>query len=251
MLPQITLGSLQIPTYFLIISLTCCACMLWFWRRAIARELRPSFALDLSLVIFISGFLGARFLHVVWEQPRFYLSSPWQVLNVFSGGYVFLGGALAATVSAFFYCRRHKEIFWAWADLVAPVAALGYALGRISCFLQGCCYGKACELPWAVTFPSHSQWGLELVARHPTQVYATILEFGILVALLWLERRPHKTGEIFLSWVIMHSTSRVFLEIFRDDPRGFAPLGISLATWISLVFVSAAVRFQKSLETRR
>jgi phosphatidylglycerol:prolipoprotein diacylglycerol transferase len=242
-------SNLEIPTYFLMISLACSLGLVWFWRRALARNLSAHMALDLSLVIFISGFVGARILHVIWEEPKFYIENPALIFNIFSGGYVFLGGVLGATLGAYFFCRWKKESFFQWADVVAPVISFGYAFGRIGCFLRGCCYGKVCQLPWAVTFPSHEELGIALEPRHPTQLYASLIEVGIMIYLLRRERYASKTGEIFLLWVVMHCTARVFLEIFRDDPRGFAPLGVSLATWLSLIFIALAIKYQSRART--
>ena len=241
MYPLLALSDqLQIPTYFVVISFVCCLTMYWFWKRAIKRDMNPHFALDLSMVIFGSGFLGARLLHVIWEAPTFYWEHPLEIFNLFAGGYVYLGGLAASVAATYYYCKIKNEIFLNWADLLAPVCALGYGLGRLACFARGCCYGKACSLPWAVSFTSHESMGVLLIPRHPTQLYAVLIELSITAYLLWRERRAHVPGEIFLNWIILHGWARLTLEIFRDDDRGFAPLGLSLATWIAVAMIAVA-----------
>lgn len=241
MYPLLALSDqLQIPTYFVIVSLTCCLTMYWLWKRAMKKDLNVHFALDLSMVIFVSGFLGARLLHIIWEEPQFYWQHPLEVFNIFAGGYVYLGGLASAVVATYYFCRFRNEIFLNWADLLAPICALGYALGRLACFARGCCYGKSCSLPWAPSFPSHESMGILLIPRHPTQLYAFLAEIGIMFYLLWQERKNHIAGEIFLKWLFLHGCARLALEFFRDDDRGFAPLGLSLATWLSVLLITGA-----------
>ena len=126
--------------------------------------------------------------------------------------------------------------------------ALGYGLGRLGCFLNGCCFGKLCELPWAVEF--HYP-GLPANLRHPTQLYATAWELGALVVLLLLEKYSDKVqqkvlrtqGALFFTWLALHAVGRLIMEQFRDDYRGAEPLGQSVATWWALAMLLLSLLF--------
>lgn len=228
MLPFIHFFALQISTYFLVISFTCMVCTFWFLARCEKRNLIRVTAIDMTLVCLIGGFVGARLLHVFWEDPGFYQQHPLAVLEIWRGGFVFLGGVLGAWAACTVFCVFKSEPFWFWADVAIPCISLGYAIGRIACFLNGCCYGRFCELPWAVAL----QGGM----RHPTQLYATLWELCLCALLLKIEPKVRMAGTLFSVWLVLHALGRVMMEYFRDDPRGPMLYGISIGTWMSLAF---------------
>jgi phosphatidylglycerol:prolipoprotein diacylglycerol transferase len=220
-------------TYYLIISLSATASALWFLKRSEAQGLTRIAAIDFTLVVLVAGFLGARLTHVFYEEPAFYREHPWRVLEFWYGGFVYLGGLMGALLGAAFFCERRHEPLWMWADLAAPPAALAYALGRVGCFFNGCCYGRACELPWAVFM--HGQH------RHPTQLYAALWEGLTVLALLWIEPRFKRPGTLFGLWLVLHGMGRMLMEHFRDDPRGPLMAGLSLGTWLSAVLIGGGL----------
>ncbi|MGE0526904.1 MAG: prolipoprotein diacylglyceryl transferase [Bdellovibrionales bacterium] len=230
MLPALHLSSAPpIATYFLIISLACSLGAVWFVRRASARALERVTAVDLTLTTMISAFLGARLLHVVFEEAWFYQHHPLRVLQVWNGGFVFLGGAVAGILAGWLFCWWKREPFWYWADTAVVPLAFGYGMGRIACFLNGCCYGRTCDLPWAID--------LHGAHRHPTQLYASFWEFAVLGVLLVVERRLRTSGYLFSLWLILHGAGRIVMEMFRDDPRGGPILGLSLGIWMSTALI--------------
>lgn len=225
--PFINLFGIQISSYFLVISLACIFCTLWFLRRADQRNLIRTTAIDLTLTCLIGGFVGARLLHVFWEEPEFYRQNPMAILMFWNGGFVFLGGVVGSWLACTLFCIFRSEAFWFWADVAIPCISLGYAIGRFACFLNGCCYGRYCELPWAV----HMHGGL----RHPTQLYASLWELAICAFLLSIEKRVRMAGTLFSIWLVLHAIGRVMMEYFRDDPRGPLLYGGTAGTWMSLV----------------
>ncbi len=230
-LPSFTLFGAVIPVYFLVSALAFVAGLFLLVRRADRSGLSRNRALDISLVLMISGFIGSRLFHVFFEEPAYYWARPWLVFDIWSGGFVWYGGALlGALCSALFVRFWVKEPLGRWLDLFAPVAALGYAIGRVACVLTGCCYGRVFS------------WAGEL-DRHPTQSYAVAWELGVLAVLLLLERRVwlRRPGQLFWLWLCLHACGRLMMESFRDDPRGPALLGLSISSWISLALLVAAV----------
>jgi len=231
--PQLNLFSIFISTYFLTISLACIAGSLWFIRRATKRGLRRLDAVDLTLTVLISGFLGARALHVLYEEPGYYALEPMAVFEVWNGGFVFFGGVIGAWIGALVFSQWRRQPFWFWADLAAPPIALGYAIGRLGCFLNGCCYGKICELPWAVD--------LHGAIRHPTQIYATLWELGVIAILIFIERHIKRSGNLFNIWLLLHCLGRLGMEALRDDPRGALIGGLTISSWLAVAMMGAGL----------
>lgn len=228
MFPEIRLtSSFGVSTYFLIISLACTLGALWFIRRAAARGLEKVTAIDLTLLCLVAGFTGARLLHVFYEDFSYYQANPFAVLYIWNGGFVFLGGVIAAWAAGVLFCNLKKEPFWFWADAAAPPIAFAYAMGRVACFANGCCFGKECVLPWAVDMHGY--------LRHPAQLYATGWELLLLAVLLKIEPRTRTSGILFNLWLLGHAGGRLLMEAFRADPRGDLLLGLSLGTWMSIV----------------
>ncbi len=248
--PEINLGFVSLPTYYFVISLTYCLCIIWFYKRCDNRNLPQKNAMDIGLIVLICGFIGARLFHILFEFPSHYIKHPIEIFYFWQGGFVFYGGFLAAYACAFLYARKLKLTFWLWHDTLAPVLAFGYAMGRMACFLVGCCYGKVCDLPWAVPLKQvHVTTDhLSVVLRHPTQLYAVIIEFATLAFLLWYEKKRPRLGNVFLYWVGLHSLGRIIMEVFRDDPRGSTFFGLSLSTVISILLIStvATILYSRS-----
>jgi len=252
MYPFIPLGNgIYLPTYLLVISLTYSGCLIWVYHRARRLNQPVSVALDFCLAIMVGGFIGARAMHVFFENWNYYRLFPLEILKIWQGGFVFYGGFFGALVASLIYAKRAQQSFWQWADFFAPVLAVGYGVGRLGCLLNGCCFGELCEFPWAIDF---HQPGLPSGARHPTQIYAMLWELSVTLPLLfWLPKRvPERfktAGQLFLTWLFLHALGRLLMESFRDDYRGPAILGLSVSTVISLVIISFAIvlNLRKSL----
>lgn len=248
MYPLIRLtNSLELPTYFVIISATYVLATIWLVRRTERAHLSRQVALDLALAIMIGGFIGSRVFHIVFEQPSLYWQNPQMILEFWHGGFVFYGGAVGAALATAMVFFKKRMAPWIWFDIFAPLFPFGYGLGRLGCFLAGCCFGRDCPYPWAVRFPP----GVEApahVAIHPTQLYAAAWELTVLGLLLLLERtvRGHaqnlppkvlpfvRPGYLLFSWGILHSLGRIGMESFRADFRGHFFFGFSPATWMSI-----------------
>ncbi len=106
---------------------------------------------------------------------------------------------------------------WKIADVLAPSIALGSVFGRIGCLLNGCCYGRACDAPWAITFPADNPLHPPTTPVHPTEIYDALLNFALYVFLAWLFRRKKFDGQIFAAYLICYAFTRSFVEYFRGD----------------------------------
>jgi len=159
----------NIPGYGLALMIGFLLSIIWAARRAARSGADPDVILNCGFVALIGGVIGSRAMYVVhyWEQFA-YRGSAWQVftaiIDVRKGGLEVYGGVVAVALFALVYLWRSRlSIRW-YLDIIAPSAALGMGLGRIGCFLNGCCWGGVCtEVPWSMRFPfgsgpSVQQW---------------------------------------------------------------------------------------------
>ncbi|MBT6660233.1 MAG: prolipoprotein diacylglyceryl transferase [Verrucomicrobia bacterium] len=198
-------------------------------RRCVLDKLDGKAISDLGVGIIIAGMLGARAMHVVTYWDALYAGKPlWQVLDFRGGGLVFYGGFIGAALAVILYTRFHgKQPLWKIADAFAPSIPLGHALGRLGCLMYGCCFGAACDLPWAVQFPAYSPAydalgqapgdAAHSVHVHPTQIYSVLLNAALYGGLVWLYRRKRFDGQVFAVYLVGYSLNRFAVEFFRGD----------------------------------
>ena len=212
--------------------------------RARARGLRPDRIMDLGIWIIVSALLGAKLMLLVVEWDVYSRSGADLLTLVRSAG-VFYGGLILAVAVALFYLWRHRLPVWSVTDIFAPGIALGHAVGRVGCFLAGCCFGRETSVPWAVTFRSEyaaRNVGTPInVPLHPTQLYEAAAELLILGLLLVTERRGRPfPGRTFWGYMLFYGLSRFLIEFYRGDSRG--TIGIfSTSQFVSLLIVPVSI----------
>lgn len=202
---------------------------------------------DLCFYILIAAIVGSRLFYMI-VNPQTFIENPLEIFKIWNGGLVFYGGFIAALVTAVVYLKRRRMPIGGTADMLAPGLAAGHVLGRVGCFFAGCCYGKTCDLPWAVTFTHPMSLAPHAIALHPSQLY----EVGnnlVIFGLLWMFRR-RKTfdGQVFWIYMLMYGVTRAILEIFRGDPRGFllgGMLSVSQAIGIALAAIALIMLIRK------
>jgi phosphatidylglycerol:prolipoprotein diacylglycerol transferase len=216
-------GSFSVHWYGVMMAV---AFLLGLWtasRRGLRYGVDPEKVLDIGPWVIIGTIVGARALHVVtyWDtlmKDPLFPNAPWtEIFMVQRGGLVFYGGLIGASLACIIYVRFKKLPLWKMADVLAPSIALGYVFGRIGCFLNGCCYGAACDLPWAVRYPADSASQPPTHAVHPTQLYDSLLSLGLYLGLAWLYRRKKFDGQIFATYLMCYAMTRSIVETFRGD----------------------------------
>ncbi len=235
------IGPLNIYSYGVMVALGFAIAAAFIYRRAPVYNLDGNMVVDYTIIILVSGVAGARLFYVLLNIG-YYTANPFEIVNLSKGGLVWYGGFIGALAASAWFVRARKLDFWAVSDLVAPYLALAQALGRVGCFLNGCCYGKVAPAgAWAVAFPQDG------TLRYPSQVYSAIGLLGIFVLLrLWQDRRRF-TGEIFLGYCMLYAGKRFAIEFFRgDNPRIFASLTMSQAISIVIFTAAAAVFISRS-----
>jgi phosphatidylglycerol:prolipoprotein diacylglycerol transferase len=236
-----SIGPLTIHSYGLFVAIGFTVGILVTVRIGKAEGIKSQVVMDMGLVVILWAIIGSRLAYVLMNFS-FYRTNPLNVFKVWEGGLVFSGGLIAVAVAMSWYLKRHHLSFWTMGDLWAPGIAIGQSIGRLGCFMAGCCYGKPTNLKWGVVFTHPSSLAPPNMSLHPTQLYASLSGLTIFVVLMVLHAKKHFEGQVFIWFLILHSTARLLIERFRGDNLG-SVLGteMSITQLISTLILIASV----------
>jgi phosphatidylglycerol:prolipoprotein diacylglycerol transferase len=221
----------------------------WIVTRRLGAEIAPAVPwTDVYFFTVLAGFLGAKVANVLVSLPAL-LDGRRSLAGTLVGGGIWFGGVIAGSAVWYALAKRHRLRPGQLANLVFVVAPLCHAIGRIGCFLGGCCYGSACSLPWAVTYTNPDARRLNGtplgVPLHPTVLYESGLELVNFAVSFVLWRRKVADWTIAVVWLGLYGVERFLLEFLRSDPRGF--LGpLSTSQWLGLVAVGCSAALWRS-----
>lgn len=219
------IGWLKIHSYGLCVAIGFLVALYLTQRDAQKRGINPEIIQTEGIITLITGLIGARLFHILMFPNEYSITNPIGWIAVWEGGLVFQGAIPFAFAYAYWAMKRRKISFLLVADCAVPYLALGQGIGRIGCFLNGCCYGRPTSLPWGVKFPTGSMvfqsypgeggWSLPV---HPTQLYATVGLVFLCLLLIYIrdEWKPF-TGITVPAYFFLHGVMRFFNEIFRGD----------------------------------
>lgn len=209
---------------------------LWMAARRVQRDgMAAETVWNLGIWLILGGLLGAKVAYV-WRYWDEFLAAPFSMIR---SGFVFYGGLLGGMLATVAYAQLRRISTWKLADALAPSLALGHALGRVGCFLEGCCYGSRCDLPWAVKYP-HTHETRGLFAVHPTQWYEAAGLLALFAALHWLYPRKRFDGQIWWLYALCYSVLRFKVEFFRGDAPTMR-FGFTTAQMLSAALFGVAI----------
>jgi len=189
-------------------------------------------ASDLIFWAAIGGIIGAK-LFSVFENFGDFLSDP--IHTLFSGsGFVFHGGLMGGTISVIIILHIYKKPIGTYADIAGPIILIGQGIGRIGCFLAGCCHGSMTSCGCGISYPEGSQASyyqyhqhlldsalMKSLPVHPSPLYETVLNFLMAFLIIKLIRpKMKKRGVSFGVAIIYAGLVRFFLEFVRINPKG-------------------------------
>ena len=178
------------------------------YRRAPIHEIAPEKALDIMIICLPVGIIGARAYYVLFNWAD-YSGDFMKIINVRLGGLAVHGGLLAGFLACLIICRVREmgplNIF----DLFAPCIALGQSIGRWGNYFNSEAHGGPTELPWGIP--------VDGLMVHPTFLYESIWCFFMFFALVFIDNRRSFEGQTFLSYGMLYSFERFFVEILRTD----------------------------------
>ncbi len=164
--------------------------------------------LYIILAALLGGLIGSRLGSALFVYREFYFKNPLMIFSPVAGGKTVVGGL----IGGYFGVITAKRIFninRSTGDVFAPGLALGIAIGRIGCFLNGCCYGTVSNLPWSIRING------QLV--HPTQIYESLFCFLLFIFLWVIRSRVRKEGDLFKIFLLIYSFFRFWIEFLRGD----------------------------------
>lgn len=206
------------------------------------QNFNPDTVFNLLFTGFIFGIIGARIFYVI-ENIDFYLKDPIEIILLNHGGLSWFGGLFMGLVSCILYLRNKRLPFYKTADLIIPFLALGQAIGRAGCLLNGCCYGKPSIS--GIYFPVHD------AVLIPTQTYSSLALILIYIILRMMQARPHKEGTVLFAYLMLYSIKRFIIEFWRAD-NDIILSGLTLFQIISLaVFFLAFFKYTLIIKSRR
>ncbi|HKV04272.1 MAG TPA: prolipoprotein diacylglyceryl transferase [Candidatus Acidoferrales bacterium] len=216
-------GSVTIYTYGVLAAVGFLVGLWYAYRKAPRAGLDPNQIWNLGIYGILIA-LGTSKLWLILSAWDYYTANPREIFSIttFQSAGTFYGGVLGGIIWVVLYAHFQKMSFLRVLDLAAAPVALGHAIGRLGCFMAGCCYGKPTSLPWGVTFTSpvaERVAGTPLhVALHPTQLYEAAAEFINVGLLVWLGAKRRFAGQIVGAFFILYGVERGAIEFLRDDP---------------------------------
>ncbi|MGI4896073.1 MAG: prolipoprotein diacylglyceryl transferase [Janthinobacterium lividum] len=254
------LGPIPIRAYALCIVVGIVVGVLIAERRWRAKGGRQDFILDVAVWAVPLGVVGARLYHVI-TSPQAYFGAggnPVRAFYVWEGGLGIWGAIAGGAVGAWIACRRHGYRFPPLMDAVAPGLLVAQACGRWGNWFNNELFGRASDLPWALTIHRWNEADGQAVLGadgrpqvlgtfHPTFLYESLWCLAAAGALVLLDRRfRFRHGQAFLLYVVLYTAGRSWFEALRIDDANHI-LGLRVNTWVAgIVFVVALVAFVRS-----
>ena len=219
------IGPYSVYSYGAMLALAFLVCSFLAKRRAASIGMDGEKILDLTVLLIMSGVIGGRIMFVVLDL-EYFKTRPLDIFKLWEGGLVCYGGLILAVISGAVFLRIYRMPILKTADLMMPYVALGQAIGRIGCFLNGCCYGKTPALP--------------------TQLFESA---AMLIVYLILRRRVPSNGRTFFLYLILYSVFRFFNEFIRGDNM-LAVMGLTFSQFISVIIFTAAAILWKTIPSK-
>ncbi len=233
------IGPFTIYSYGAMLAVAVMVCAYFLSRDAVKLGLSKDIAFDLLFWLTLGGIIGARIFYIMISWDHF-SQNLGEIVMINRGGLAWQGGFIGGLIAGAWFVKAKKLRFRLMLDLAAPYIALGQAIGRIGCFFNGCCYGK----PWifGIYFPVHQ------ARLYPTQLYETVMLFGIFLILRFFKRPNWPQGMVFVVYLWLAAIERFIVEFYRAD-HDILLWGLSLFQFIAMGVFAAGIivyfRFKK------
>ena len=176
-------------------------------------EVKDDSLSDIVMIVLFSALIGARLFYVIRFWNESFAMRPFSaVFKIWEGGLVFQGGFIVAALALIVYCIKKKIPIGNLGDLIAPALPLGHAIGRIGCFINGCCFGFVpYDGPLSVRYP------FSTAGHFPAQLVESLGNVIICAILLLVEKRDLARGKRFLLYLFCYTVLRFCVEPLRGD----------------------------------
>lgn len=218
------IGTFTVRSYGALVALSFLISFYLLHGEAKRKNFYPDKIPDMTLAMLIFGIIGARLLHVAVNLD-YYKSHSSEIALIWRGGLAVYGGILFAIIAGWAFAVKNKIPFLKTSDLVVPYVALGQSIGRIGCFLNGCCFGRD---------------------DHPVQLYAALALLSVFVILRLAGQKRHRPGFIFGLYMVLYTAQRFAIDFLRGDtPRYLFGLTVSQLISVALFFTGLVFLVRK------
>jgi phosphatidylglycerol---prolipoprotein diacylglyceryl transferase len=220
------IGFIHIYSYGLMVGCAFFISAFLLSERAARAGFKEDFFWNLCFWALIGGIAGGRLAYIILNF-QFFRDNPQEILMLWHGGLVWYGGLLGGILCALFYVKLKKKSIGKVLDELAPFVALGHSIGRIGCFLNGCCYGRPAA--WGIYFPVHNDYLI------PVQLFSSLNLLAVFIILRVMQERARRQGFVFVAYLLLSSLERFLMEFLRNDS---APIFYGLTVF---QIISAAI----------
>ena len=252
---SISIGGFEIAFYGIIIGIGMLAGLYMAQKDARRRGQDPELYLDFALYAIIFSIIGARLYYVIFDW-ELYKDNPIEIFNLRGGGLAIYGGIIGAVLTLMVFTKVRKVSFFSMADTGCIGLITGQIIGRWGNFFNCEAFGGytdsllAMRLKMSLVNPSMISQelldhrivenGVEYIQVHPTFLYESVWNLGVLAFLLWYRKRKKFDGEILWMYLLGYGLGRAWIEGLRTDQLLFFGTGIPVSQALSMVLVAAA-----------
>lgn len=244
-----SIGPLPIQWYSLLIALAFGIGMLLANYHAVLRKIDTDKLANLLLLVVPASIIGARIYYVIFNWG-YYAANLSEIPAVWHGGLAIHGGIIGGFLAGYFYIRREKDLkLWSVADIIAPSLILGQAIGRWGNFFNQEAHGGPVTPDFISKFPEFIQRGMFIDGQyyHPTFLYESLWNSFVFLILLWLIRRKSlPDGFVTMTYVILYSIGRFFVESLRTDSLMLGPFRVAqVVSVIAIIFAASFILLKR------
>ena len=235
--------------YYGIVIVTGMMIAIWIAQREAKRTgQNPEQYLDLAMIGIVAGILGARIYYVVFAWD-YYKDDLLSIFNIRQGGLAIYGGIIGACIAVVIYSRKKKQSFGLLMDTASMSIVFGQIMGRWGNFFNREAFGDYTNNLFAMQLPvsavraneiTQKMWdhvvtvnGVEYIQVHPTFLYESLWNVGVLLFLFWFRKRKKFNGEVFLMYLIGYGLGRIWIEGLRTDQLLLPVVGLPVSQLLS------------------
>ena len=235
--------------YYGIVIVTGMMIAIWIDQREAKRTgQNPEQYLDLAMIGIAAGILGARIYYVIFAWD-YYKDDLLSILNIRQGGLAIYGGIIGACIAVVIYSRKKKQSFGLLMDTASMSIVFGQIMGRWGNFFNREAFGDYTNNLFAMQLPvsavraneiTQKMWdhvvtvnGVEYIQVHPTFLYESLWNVGVLLFLFWFRKRKKFNGEVFLMYLIGYGLGRIWIEGLRTDQLLLPVMGLPVSQLLS------------------
>lgn len=235
--------------YYGIVIVTGMMIAIWIAQREAKRTgQNPEQYLDLAMIGIAADILGARIYYVIFAWD-YYKDDLLSIFNIRQGGLAIYGGIIGACIAVVIYSRKKKQNFSLLMDTASMSIVFGQIMGRWGNFFNREAFGDYTNNLFAMQLPvsavraneiTQKMWdhvvtvnGVEYIQVHPTFLYESLWNVGVLLFLFWFRKRKKFNGEVFLMYLIGYGLGRIWIEGLRTDQLLLPVVGLPVSQLLS------------------